>query len=262
MLFSEVLGSLAPRDGELAVSVPGDWMQGRSVFGGLQTALAVHAMRTLVPADCPLRAVQTTFVGPVEGAVRLRVQVLRTGRSVIHAEARILTGDQTAALVVGVFGRGRPSKAALIARRPPERAMGEPFEVPYVEGVSPAFVRHFKLRWLMGAMLYTGARDPGPAVLEVGIDDRAPASECHVLAFADAPPPLALAMLTAFAPGSSVTWTMEFLVDRFDAYSLSGWRVHAELRAGRDGYTNQEVMLCAPDGTPVALSYQTMMVFG
>jgi acyl-CoA thioesterase len=262
MLFSELLGSLAPGDGDLTVAVPGDWMQGRSVFGGLQTALAVQGMRTLVPADYPLRAVQTTFIGPVEGAVRLRVQVLRTGKSVIHAEARIMVGDETAALVVGVFGRGRPSKAAMIAKPPPEPAMGKPYEVPYVEGVSPTFVRHFKLRWLTGATLFAGVRDPGRGLLEIGIDDRAPTGECHVLAFADAPPPLALTMLTAFAPGSSVTWTMEFLVDRFDAFPLSGWRVHAELRAARDGYTNQEVMLCAPDGTPVALSYQTMMIFG
>jgi acyl-CoA thioesterase len=262
MLFSEVLGSLAPRDGELAVSVPGDWMQGRSVFGGLQTALAVHAMRTLVPADYPLRAVQTTFIGPVEGAVRLRVQVLRTGKSVIHAEARILTGDQTAALIVGVFGRGRPSQAEVAARAPNHVPQGEPFDFSFVEGVSPAFLRHFAMRWHAGALLFTGARDARHALLEVGMVDAVPASECHVLAFADAPPPLALAMLSKPAPGSSVTWTMEFLVDRFDAYPLSGWRVHAELRAGRDGYTNQEVMVCAPDGTPVALSYQTMMVFG
>jgi hypothetical protein len=38
--------------------------------------------------------------------------------------------------------------------------------------------------------------------------------------------------------------------------------VDAELVAARDGYTSQSVMLWAPDGTPVAISRQSMLVFG
>ena len=57
--FSEVLASMRPQpDGTLKVVVPEDWLQGRSVFGGLQMALAGRAMRSVLPADrrdLPLR---------------------------------------------------------------------------------------------------------------------------------------------------------------------------------------------------------------
>jgi acyl-CoA thioesterase len=264
MLFSEVLESLAPREHEQATSVPADWMQGRSVYGGLQTALAVRAMRTLVPAGFPLRSVQTTFVGPVEGAIRLRVNLLRTGKNVIHAEARMLTGDQTAMVVVGVFGRSRASRAEVPAEAPSFVATYEPLDLPYVDGVSPAFAQHFSFRWLAGALPFTNtsAREARRAVLDVGVRDRGPTTEEHLIALADAPPPLGLAMLSDFAPGSSVTWTMQFLLDGLADLPLTGWRLHAALRAGHGGYTNQEVTLCTPSGVPAAFSYQTMMVFG
>jgi acyl-Coa thioesterase superfamily protein len=89
-----------------------------------------------------------------------------------------------------------------------------------------------------------------------------PASEAHVVAIADAIPPLALAMLTQPAPGSSVTWTLELLVDRFDDLPLAGWLVEAEVRAGRNGYTSQSSTIFAPGGRAVAMSHQSMVVFG
>jgi hypothetical protein len=263
MRFSQVLDSLALQNGVWSASVPVDWMQGRSVFGGLQSALALRAMRALVPADFPLRALQTTFVAPVSGTVTLSAQVLRTGKSVVHAEARITDGGQTAAIVVGVFGRARASQVEVIARPLEVNVLESPVEAPFVPGVTPSFIQHFKMRWLSGALPFTGSRVVPPrATFEVGIDDPAPANEAHVVAIADSIPPLALSMLTAFAPGSSVTWTLELLTERFDALALAGWRVHAELRAGRDGYTSQSAVVCGPGGHSVALSQQTMMVFG
>ena len=59
--LSALLATTTP---ELALAIPDDWAQGRSVFGGLQAAFAVRAMRTLEPA-APLRSLQVTFVAPI-----------------------------------------------------------------------------------------------------------------------------------------------------------------------------------------------------
>jgi len=262
MLFSQVLDSLALQGGVWSAPVPADWMQGRSVFGGLQSALALRAMRALVPADLPLRALQTTFVAPVSGTVVLEARVLRTGKSVVHAEARIVDGAQTAAIVIGVFGRARASQVEVVARPPAATLLESPIDFGFVPGVTPSFIQHFKMRWLAGTLPFSGTRAAPHATIEVGIDDVAPANEAHVIAIADSIPPLALSMLTLPAPGSSITWTLEMLTDRFDALALAGWPIHAELRAGRDGYTSQYAVVCAPAGHAVALSQQTMMVFG
>src|ERR1700722_12584195 len=110
MLLSQVLDSLARRDGVCTASVPDDWLQGRSLFGGLQVALALRALRGIVPAELPLRVLQTTFVAPVTGALEIRPRLLRVGKGTTHAEARVTLCDQVTALFVGVFSQGLPSK--------------------------------------------------------------------------------------------------------------------------------------------------------
>ena len=40
------------------------------------------------------------------------------------------------------------------------------------------------------------------------------------------------------------------------------WRLDAELTAAADGYISQSTMVWGPGGEPVALSRQSMVVFG
>jgi acyl-CoA thioesterase len=262
VLLSEVLDSLVRRERGWQVSVPDDWMQGRSVFGGLQAALALRTMREVVAADLPLRVLQTTFVAPVTGSVDIEARVLRAGKGTTHAEARLVDRGQTTTLVVGVFSRGRPSKAELAPKLSPAPGAQEAFEFAFVPGISVAFAQHYAMRLLSGAMPFSGAALPPEWVIEVSSHDRGPTSECDVVGIADAIPPAAFAMLTQPAPGSSVTWTLEMLVDRFDALPLAGWKVQAGVRAGHNGYTSQSATIFAPGGAAIALSHQSMIVFG
>jgi hypothetical protein len=262
VLLSEVLDSLVPNDGRCTVSVPDDWMQGRSIFGGLQAALGLRAMRTVVPSELPLRVLHTTFVAPVTGSVEIEARVLRIGKGTTHAEARLAFDRQTTTIVIGVFGRGRPSKVELLPQLPGAPVEQKPVEFPFVRGISVAFAEHYRMRLLSGPLPFSGATRPPEWVVEVSSDDRGPANECQVVGIADAIPPLAFAMLTEPAPGSSVTWTLEMLTDRFDALPLAGWKVQAAVRAGHNGYTSQSVALFGPGGEAVALSHQSMVVFG
>jgi hypothetical protein len=263
MLFSELLGAATVRDGVWSAVVPDDWMQGRSVFGGLQSAMALCAMRRLIAPDLPLRVLQTTFVAPVPaGEVAIRARVLRTGKSVTHVEASVLDGASPAALFVGVFGRGRPSQVEVVPRLPVVSSEAAP---PRPEGARPpgvAFAAHFPMRWLRGDLPMTRSRRTD-AVIEVGMVDSAKVTtEEHVVAIADAIPPLALSFLEARAFGSSVTWTLEMLEGGLRDLPLAGWQLHVDLTAAKDGYTSQSVVVCGPGGGAVALSRQSMVVFG
>jgi hypothetical protein len=263
MQFSEVLDSLVGQGGAWTADVPADWLQGRSLFGGLQSALALRAMRGLVPADLPLRVLQTTFIAPVAGRVTIEARVLRVGKGTTHAEARLVDNGETLALVVGVFGRGRPSKADLSPQ--PTPSWGEahdPFEFPFIEGLSVSFARHFRMRLMSGPLPFTRSKWAPRVTFEVSLHDPSPASEGHVVAIGDAIPPVAFVKLSEPAPGSSVTWTLEMLVDRYDDLPLAGWTVQAELRAGHNGFTSQPSVIFAPGGRAVALSQQSMVVFG
>jgi acyl-coenzyme A thioesterase PaaI-like protein len=246
--------------GQATLEVPPDWLQGRTVFGGVQAALALRAMRTLVPG-VPLRTLQGTFLAPVPGGtMTATARVLRTGKSATHVEARLVDGDATLALLVGVFGLARPSVVDLRPRQPPVDS-ATPLEFGYIPGLMPAFTQHFTVRFLRGAVPYTGSSQVDN-VLEVGLRDAGPCTEGHLLAMADFIPPIALSHLKAPAPGSTLTWMIETLADRFDGLALQGWRIDATMVAARDGYTSQSLMVWGPDGEPLATSHQSMVVFG
>lgn len=247
-------------DGWIA-RVPADWLQGRSTFGGLQSALALRALRSVAP-EHPLRVLQTTFIAPVgEGAMRIVPSVLRAGKTTIHAEAKIFDGSTLAALVVGVFGKSRPSEIRVVPRQPVvDRS--RIVALPRGAGFVPAFLQHFDTRWLRGGPPGSGATST-EAVVEVDLRDTGPVTEAHVVAIADVTPPVALSMLKASSPGSSLTWTLEMLREEaFEALPLGTWRLDVELVAGGGGYTSQSEIVWGPGGEPIAISRQSMVVFG
>ncbi|MEK6807366.1 MAG: thioesterase family protein [Pseudomonadota bacterium] len=261
MLFSEVLSSLQRDGDQWAARIPADWMIGRTAFGGLQAAFAARAMREVLPdTTLPLRTLQCTFLAPVsEGALTIKAQVLRTGKNAVHAQARLIAGDQVLALVIGVFGAARESSVLrLPAQQPVESA--KPIEFRYIPGVTPVFTQHFRARWLLGGLPYSNATLPRN-VVEVGLDETGRANDGHVLALADFIPPVAMSFLKKPAAGGTLIWMMEFFSDRHDHLPLSGWRVDADLVAAVGGYTSQSVMLWGPGGEPVAISRQSMVIF-
>ena len=255
--YSTLLSQMTGGGGRRALEVPADWLQGRTVFGGLQVAVAVQAMRDLVP-DAPLRSVQATFIAPATGDLTASATVLRTGKSVTHVQAQLGAGEvQT--IVVGVFGVGRSSRVQVTPRQVPVTT-GEPRPMVYVPGLVPAFTQHFAVQWLEGSPPFTGDTSTRH-VIEVSLRDEGPATEAHVFAFADFIPPMGLSHLKAPAPGSSVTWMLDFIAGDVSTLGLERWRVDADLMFARDGYTSQSLVLWGPNGEPVALGRQAMTVF-
>ncbi|MET0592728.1 MAG: thioesterase family protein [Polyangiaceae bacterium] len=258
--FSQLMRTAKRAAGQSIFEVPADWMQGRSLFGGLQVAIALDAMRTCAP-KAPLRTLQATFIAPVpEGPVQARARIVRQGKSATHVEARIEGEKEPLAIVIGVFGSPRPSKAERVPARP-NLGADQGLELTYVPGVFPAFTQHFRARWLRGALPFSSQASPEHSVA-VGMVDDGALTEGHVVAIADFIPPVALSYLDAPAPGSTLTWMLQFLRDDMAGLPLDGWRIDAELVAARDGYTSQTVHVWGPDGSPVALSHQSMLVFG
>src|SRR5215469_4735783 len=261
MRFSEVLDSVR-RDGDMWIgTISEDWLQGRSAFGGIQAALALRAMRTSVQGDVPLRSLQVAFLAPVPaGDIRIAVKILRQGKSVTQVEARLIDGDDTVCLLIGVFGAPRISKLHLLPSQPAVQAMAKPQVLRYVPGVLPQFMQHFDACWLQGDLPFSGGAKT-EQVIDIALKDDGLADEAQVIAFADFIPPIAFSMFDQPTPGSSLTWMLELFADS-RGLPLSGWRIDAQLQAAQDGYTSQQVMLWGPNGEPVALGRQSMVVFG
>jgi acyl-CoA thioesterase len=258
--FSVLISRIQAADGESMLDVPQDWLQGRTLFGGLQAVVGLAAMRSLAPA-APLRSLQVTFLAPVPGGpVRARARILRSGKSATHVEARIVDGDNTLAFMIGVFGLPRPSAVTLRPQQP-DVTPESPVELPWVPGVTPSFTQHFKARWIAGGRPWSGIERPD-SVIELAMRDQGSATEFHVLAMADFIPPIALSYLKTPVAAASLTWMLELLSEDVSSLPLDGWRLDAMMTAAHSGYINQSLMLWGPGGVPVALGRQTMVVFG
>jgi acyl-CoA thioesterase len=263
MLFSQTLASMQPLDRGWRARIGEDWSQGRATFGGMVAALGNEAMRHLVPADRELRGLETTFVGPVlAGEVRIEAEVLRVGKAVTIASARLSSDGKIAATLTGVYGSARATALCIS----PNLAAG----VRPVEGLpdpsladmgGPAFVQHFGFRWAEGARPFSGS-SLRTSTIYVRHKDPAPLTESHVVALIDSIPSVVLQLMSAPAPSSSLTWTLQFLRHDYHFSPAAWWRIDAEVNSAGSGYSCESCVLLDPLGAPAAVARQMVAVFG
>lgn len=265
MTLSELLQAVreTPQD----VVVPSSWGQGRAGFGGLAAALVFEAMQAKVPSDRPVRSLSISFVGPlaVDVPVSFEAEVLREGRAVSQVLGRAVQNGQVVTLVQGSFGAARVSAVRVEAEPAPEMPPVDACqEVPYISGATPEFTRHLVMRWGIGGLPFSGntSREIGGWVRQRGEVDREPLTVSHLLALVDAWPPAVLPHLNSFAPGSSLTWTIEF-VQPLPIVDTHEWcRYRAVIEHAQDGYGHCAAGLWTGNGQLIALSRQTVTVFG
>ena len=258
-----------PGQGEVAFEVSPDWLQGRTCFGGLIAALGVQAMRDIAgphwPAEVSLRALQTNFVGPVgEGPVEAQVQLLREGRTLRQVQASLRQDGQVAAVMLGVFGHDRASALQPVSPLAPP-ASHAPQSLPahpHRPGLSPAFLRHFDLRWDHGPQPGSGGSGLHSRIHMRLLDSEALSPELVMVLLADTSPTPAAGQLARKAPSSSVTWALELRPLREPAPAAGWWRADNESVAVGGGLVNHAARLWAPSGELAALGTQLVSVFG
>ncbi len=272
--FSEVLDALR-RDGDgWSLVIPRTWANGRTVFGGLQVALSVRAMRGALTdalgtgngdvATLPLRCLQTTFVAPVAAGapVALRAEFLRAGRSATHARCDLLQEGKVACTTVAIFGAARPSRIVLDVPRPEVQADPETLrDMPYIPGITPEFLQHLQLRWGVGRLPYSGHDEPHSTIF-ARLRDSGCNAEDALIALADSIPTPALSMLEKPAPATSINWMLELIGDP-GLLDRNGWSlIGTDVRAGADGYLSQTSVLWGPGGHAFSVSHQSVAIFG
>ncbi|TKD50461.1 thioesterase family protein [Sphingomonas baiyangensis] len=239
----------------LHFDIPADWMQGRTAFGGLSSALALRAALAASPELPPLRSAQIAFVGPLAGAVTVEARLLRRGRNVAFVEAD-LSGEAGLGLRA-TFVFMAPLASSIMHDSAPQAPRSvPPTDASLYVGPPGFFTHNFEFHddkavlepaeWLRWARLREREDlDPPMELLAVG----------------DALPPAAFRLLPEPRPLSSLTWQLNLLTAAPSTRD-GWWLLHAHADHARDGHSSQRMRIWNADGVLVAEAMQSVAIFG
>ncbi len=263
MLFSETLASMRPLNSGWSARIGEDWSQGRATFGGMLAALGNEAMRRLVPKDRELRGLDITFVGPaLAGEVGIDAEILRVGKAVTVARARLWSEGKIAATLTGIYGAARATAISCAPTVTAGVRRAEDLPEPSRADIGgPSFLQHFAFRWAEGTQPFSGT-SMRTSKTYVRHKDPAPLTESHVVALIDCIPSVTLQLMSIVAPSSSLTWTLQFLRHDYSFPPEAWWRIDAEVNSAGSGYSCESCVLLDPGGAPAAVARQMVAVYG
>lgn len=263
-LFAALIEKIGNTKENSRIHVPDDWMQGRTVYGGLVAALALQSMRAHVPPERKVRSLFVSFIGPLDAKpFHIHTRQLRSGKSVTTVESRVIQKDTIGCAAVGSFGADRDSQIRIPPITRPEMPdTSMTFELPYIEGLTPTFTRHFDYRWAMGAFPFSGN---GGKEIGGWINFRE-TTDCFteewLVALADAWPTPVLSQLTEPAAASTMTWSLGFVhLDRMTCSEKDWWTYHCTVDSAEWGYVHERSTIWDPEGHLAVYSHQTNTVF-
>lgn len=262
--FAALMDIVQNSNGKKRFRVPDDWMQGRTVFGGMAAAIVLKSMRGHVPQERKVRSLLFSFVGPLfSKPFIVRTRLLRSGKSVTTIESRLIQGDNICCTAVGSFGEDRNSKIQIKPIECPEmQAPSKGFELPYIEGLTPAFTRHFDYRWAIGELPFSGKGGK-----EIGgwinfREETTCLTEEWLVALADAWPTPVLSGLKEPAAASTLTWALGFVhLNRMTCSENEWWAYHCIVDSAERGYAHERSTIWDPEGQLAVFSQQTTTVF-
>lgn len=257
--FEEVITAMAARGDGWAVAPSDDWLQGRTLYGGLSAALALRACELAVPDQPPLRSGQIAYIGPAAGEVLLQPRLIRQGKSVSFMSCDLVSGGAVALRALFAFGGPRESRYA--AEAPPPPVWRRPEDCPrlWPEGMGPAFAGHLNQR-LAGPLRPFSGADSGDLLVWVRHDAPVTPGQAAVVAMGDALPPASFTRFDGMAMISTMTWSF----DLFDPGHAdgSGWMLlHSKDDGVGEGYAGQDMGMWDEAGRPLMRGRQSVAIF-
>ena len=243
--------------GDWAIEPPGDGRQGRTLYGGLTTALCAEAARRELGALPPLRSLQIAFAGPATGRVALAPQLVRRGRSAAFVAVDARGDDGPCARATLCCATARDSAIAHGRVDPPDVPGPEDCR-PVPDGFGPAFLGHFDVRFAAGGVPFGGTAEPELTMWARHRDDGDIDPTVALVAVADVLPPAASPLYREPRPMSSMTWSLEIL----GTPSATGWYLlRSTSESIADGYGVQAMGCWDEAGHCLALGRQTVALF-
>ncbi len=258
--FSALMASMVKHDDGCSVTASDDWLQGRTIYGGLAAAFCLEAVSKYFGELPPLRSAQFSFAGPASGTVTIQPTILRKGKSTVFAAADLSGDAGLATRATLCYGAARESELALNAVD--SLSVEEPDKYPVFLREMPGlnFVQHFDSRLAAGNFPFSG-KEPTMTLWLRHRDETVPASTVALVALADAPPPASMVKFKKFSRISTMTWSMDFLTDKLETEG-GWWLVRTTAETLADGYSSQAMTVWNSQRKPMMVARQNVAVFG
>jgi len=239
---------------------PAEWSQGRTVYGGLSSALAFHAAKRSAPRDLPpLKSAQICFVGAASGSLRFTTQLLRQGKSATAIAVDCLSGSDIALRATFLCAAPRSNPVTHDYAPPPSVAAADSCRRFAFPAAAPAFIANFDVRFV-GSSLPVSGSDKAELLAWVRHHDATGIDPAVALiGLADCLPPAAMATFSDFVPVSSMLWTF----DLPQPAKAGQWHLLRSTSVkAQDGYSFQTMEIWDEGGTLILSGSQTVAIFG
>lgn len=254
--LKQIINALQPIEGGWRGAIPDTWLQGRTSYGGLSAALALHAAQQSDEDLPPLRSALVAFIGPLSGDVVIRASRLRRGRNAAFVQADVESEAGLGLRATFVFMSAVESKLDHQVGSAPDFPRPGPGDTTFKGNSAVSFAQNFEL---------LDRRDATVGAAEwlrwVRLNEREGLDPMvELIAVADCLPPAALKLIGGPAPCSSMTWQLNLLGSQ--PRTIDGWwllRTNADY--AKAGSSSQEMMIWNADGEPVAEQMQSVAIF-
>lgn len=253
--LADILAAAEPTETGLRTRVPEDWMQGRTAYGGLSSALALHAAMQIEPDLPPLRSAQVAFIGPLAGDITVTATKLRRGRNAAFIQSDIVSEAGLGYRATFVFMA--PLQSQIAHDEAPRAPLAPPAaDAKIYTGPDGFFTGNFNFHdpkattraaeWLRWGRLR--ARDGLHPMVEL-------------MAIGDGLPPAAFKLIEGQrAPLSSLNWQINFVTAE-PATEDGWWLLGATADVAADGYSTQRMTIWNAQGDLIAEAMQAVAIF-
>lgn len=258
--FSELLHGLSQTgDEQWSASIAENWMQGRTTYGGLSTALCLKSALNSYPNLPSLRSAQINFIGPVGGSVTLNTRVMRQGRSVAVISVDLIGEKGLAVNAVFSFAQSRESKLDCYFTPTPKQPSYDKC-APFLDTkLAPAFLNNFECRIAHAGQPFSGSTQSEQHIWARHKDKKAN-DLFSLVGIADMSPPAVLPMFKEIAPTSSMTWMFNILSENINTED-GWWLLRSSAEHAQHGYSSQDMQVWNSDSELVISGRQNVAIF-
>jgi Thioesterase-like superfamily len=251
MSLSALLDVAVTDNAELSVTIPLEWLQGRTAYGGLSAAIALATAKTAYADLPPLRSAQIAFVGPLSGPVTATPSLLRRGKNSAFVSCDVAGDDGVGLRALFLFMASRTSMITHIDLSPPDFPLGD--ERVDAAKVPQGFLTNFELS--------TWQAEGGSVRRWVRLCDRNHLPpDVELVTIADALPPAAMTLAKEWGPISTTTWQLNLVTDAPESPN-GWWLLEAKTLYSGNGNSSQTMTVWNCDGVAQATATQSVALF-